>query len=95
MTTNTENATAWQLVPGCGQQTGRQFVKVAGHPQRIRRRLAAADLLADGFLQIDDRARFVHGGKLARRPAGGERLFRHMAGATSHQPEVSICFIRR
>lgn len=50
------------------------------HPQWIRRRLAAADLLADGFLQVDDRARFVHGGKLARRPPGGERLF-----ASRHQ----------
>jgi hypothetical protein len=70
-----ENATPGQLVPGCGEQTGCQLVHIARHPQRIHRRLAAADLLADGFFQIDDHAGFVHVIKLARSPVGGERFF--------------------
>ena len=70
-----ENATPGQLVSRCVHQAGRQLVHVTCHAQRIRRRLAAADLLADGFLQVDDRAGFVHGGKLSCRTPGGERLF--------------------
>ena len=76
-----ENATPGQLVPRCVHQARRQLVHVAGRAQRIRRRLAAADLLADGFLKIDDRAGFVHGGKLARRLWRGERLFPHATSA--------------
>lgn len=45
------------------------------NPQWIRRRFASPDLLADGFLKVDDRAGIVHGRKLARRVPGGERLF--------------------
>ena len=76
-----ENTAPGQLVPGCGEQTGRQFIEIARHPQRIHRRLAAADLLADAFLQIDDRAGFVHNRKLAPGLPSGERLFPLAAGA--------------
>ena len=76
-----EYAAPWQLVPGCGKQAGCQLVHVACNPQRIHRRLAAADLLADGFLQVDDRAGLVHGGKLALLFRSGERSFHHATSA--------------
>jgi hypothetical protein len=70
-----ENSASRELVPGCGEQTGCKLVQVARHPQRIRWRLAATDLFADAFLQIDDHASFAHERKLAPSPARGERLF--------------------
>ncbi len=69
-----ENSAARELVPGCGEQTGCKLVQVTRHPQRIRRRLAATDLFADVFLQIDDDASFVHNRNLAPFPASGEQL---------------------
>jgi len=56
----TKNATLMQLVTRCAEQTVHQLIHIAGHPQRIRRRLAASHLLADAFLQIDDRTRLIH-----------------------------------
>ena len=55
-----------------------------GHPQRIRRRPAATDLLANGFLDIDDCAWLVHGGKLATGQPAGECLFSLMKSEAGH-----------
>lgn len=52
------------------------------HPQWISRRLAASHLLADGFLQIDDGARLIHGLKLAPYSECGERLFQYPPAAS-------------
>ena len=77
-----KNATPGQPVTRGGKKAGRQPVHVAGHPQRIRRRLAASHMLADGFLQIDNGARLIHANKLTPHTAGGERLFQYPPAAS-------------
>jgi hypothetical protein len=69
-----------------GHPTGKGTLKVnraldraVRHPQRIRGRLAATYLPADGFLQVDDRARLVHGRRIAWRTRGSESLFIRIA----------------
>ncbi len=71
------------------QAAGKRAMKSDGtmnravrHTQGIHRRPAAADLLADVLLKIDDRAGLVHAIRLARHRAGGECSF-HATSALS------------
>jgi hypothetical protein len=90
----TEYSTPWQLVARRDQQTSCKLVEFASHAQGVRRRLPPADLFADGFLQIDDRARLIHRIKLARRRSGGECLF-EMAGGTRIAHATSAFSLRQ
>ena len=71
----TEHPAPRQLVPGRFQQPAHQMVEITGHLQRICRRLAPTDLLADALLEVDDRAGLIHVLDLAREIPAGERPF--------------------
>ena len=74
-------------------ESDRSLDRAVGHPQRIGRRLPPTDLLADGFLQVDDRAGLIHAGKLARRRSSGERWFAEVDG--SEFPQATNAFSLR